>query len=163
VLELSLGGSFIDLQDKLHQNICRKRSLVAIGTHDLSAIKGPFSYEALPPEDIKFTPLKQTKEFNAKELMEFYKVRISASYARLFCLRIAESSVLIHSFAPSRRAQFRVRLRRRGSLRDHLRESLTRSLRRSSVELSSTYASLTHGCNATGGWAVSFSHAHSRI
>lgn len=24
-------NSFIDLQDKLHQNICRKRSLVAIG------------------------------------------------------------------------------------------------------------------------------------
>jgi hypothetical protein len=69
------GGSFIDLQDKLHQNICRRRSLVAIGTHDLSAIHGPFSYEALPPEDIKFTPLKQTKEFNAKDLMEFYKVR----------------------------------------------------------------------------------------
>ena len=62
--------SFIDLQDKLHQNICRKRSLVAIGTHDLSTIQGPFSYEALPGEDIKFTPLKQTKEFNAKDLLE---------------------------------------------------------------------------------------------
>mmetsp|Transcript_40120 Transcript_40120/g.76693 ORF Transcript_40120/g.76693 Transcript_40120/m.76693 type:complete len:594 (+) Transcript_40120:43-1824(+) len=66
-------ASFIDLQDKLHQNICRKRSLVAIGTHDLNTIQGPFTYEALPPEDIKFTPLKQTKEFNAKDLMDFYK------------------------------------------------------------------------------------------
>ena len=28
-------ASFIDLQDKLHQNLCRHRSLVAIGTHDL--------------------------------------------------------------------------------------------------------------------------------
>lgn len=28
-------ASFIDLQDKLHQNLCRQRSLVAIGTHDL--------------------------------------------------------------------------------------------------------------------------------
>lgn len=28
-------NSFIDLQDKLHQNICRKRSLVSMGTHDL--------------------------------------------------------------------------------------------------------------------------------
>ena len=43
-------NSFIDLQDKLHQNICRKRSLVAIGTHDLDLLQGPFSYEALPPE-----------------------------------------------------------------------------------------------------------------
>lgn len=34
------------------------------------APQGPFTYEALPPEDIKFVPLKQTREFNAKELME---------------------------------------------------------------------------------------------
>ena len=34
--------SFIDLQDKLHQNLARKRTLVAIGTHDLDNIKGPF-------------------------------------------------------------------------------------------------------------------------
>ena len=65
--------SFIDLQDKLHQNLCRQRTLVAIGTHDLDTIKGPFRYEALPPEQIKFVPLKQTQEFNAKDLMEFYK------------------------------------------------------------------------------------------
>ena len=65
--------SFIDLQDKLHQNICRKRTLVAIGTHDLSTIQGPFTYEAHPPEDISFTPLKQTRSFTAAELMEHYK------------------------------------------------------------------------------------------
>lgn len=65
-------ASFIDLQDKLHQNLCRQRTLVAIGTHDLSTIQGPFTYEALPPEDIVFTPLKQTREFNAKELLEYY-------------------------------------------------------------------------------------------
>lgn len=35
-------ASFIDLQEKLHQNICRKRSIVAIGTHDLDHIKGYF-------------------------------------------------------------------------------------------------------------------------
>lgn len=34
--------SFIDLQDKLHQNLCRGRRLVAIGTHDLDTIQGPF-------------------------------------------------------------------------------------------------------------------------
>jgi len=66
-------NSFIDLQDKLHQNICRKRTLVAIGTHDLSTVKGPFTYEALPPEDIRFVPLKQEREFSAAELMEYYK------------------------------------------------------------------------------------------
>ncbi|CRK92388.1 CLUMA_CG005918, isoform A [Clunio marinus] len=63
---------FIDLQDKLHQNICRKRVLVAIGTHDLDTIKGPFTYDAKPPKDIRFIPLNQTKEMNAEELMDFY-------------------------------------------------------------------------------------------
>lgn len=64
--------SFIDLQDKLHQNLCRQRSLVAIGTHDLATVQPPFTYEALPPEAISFVPLKQSKVFRADELMEFY-------------------------------------------------------------------------------------------
>ncbi|KAK9915515.1 hypothetical protein WJX75_000157 [Coccomyxa subellipsoidea] len=64
--------SFIDLQDKLHQNLCRQRSLVAIGTHDLATVQGPFTYEALSPADISFRPLKQTREFNAGELLQHY-------------------------------------------------------------------------------------------
>lgn len=64
--------SFIDLQDKLHQNICRKRSLVAIGTHDLDTIEGPFIYDAKPPADIKFKALNQTQEYTAMELMKLY-------------------------------------------------------------------------------------------
>lgn len=67
-------NSFIDLQDKLHHNICRKRSLVAIGTHDLDTIEGPFVYDARPPSEIKFTPLNQDKEYTAVELMELYSV-----------------------------------------------------------------------------------------
>lgn len=64
--------SFIDLQDKLHHNLARQRTLVAIGTHDLDNITPPFTYEALPPKDIKFAPLNQTKEMNGEELMAFY-------------------------------------------------------------------------------------------
>lgn len=67
-------ASFIDLQDKLHQNICRKRSLVAIGTHDLDTIQGPFIYDALPPENIKFKALNQTEVHSATELMDIYSV-----------------------------------------------------------------------------------------
>ncbi|XP_015577269.1 phenylalanine--tRNA ligase beta subunit, cytoplasmic [Ricinus communis] len=66
-------NSFIDLQDKLHQNICRRRTLVAIGTHDLDMLQGPFTYEALPPQDINFVPLKQVKNYRADQLMEFYR------------------------------------------------------------------------------------------
>ncbi|XP_070609392.1 phenylalanine--tRNA ligase beta subunit isoform X2 [Erythrolamprus reginae] len=65
--------SFIDLQEKLHQNICRKRSLVAIGTHDLDTISGPFIYTAKPPPEIKFKPLNQDKEYSAPEIMEMYR------------------------------------------------------------------------------------------
>lgn len=73
-------NSFIELQDKLHTNICRylivnvrKRTLVAIGTHDLDTIQGPFSYEARVPDDLKFIPLNQTTEMTGTQLMEFYK------------------------------------------------------------------------------------------
>ncbi|KJR81057.1 phenylalanyl-tRNA synthetase beta chain [Sporothrix schenckii 1099-18] len=65
--------SFISLQDKLHQNLARQRTLVSIGTHDLDTIKGPFTYEAPKPEDISFIPLNQTKKMNGKELMAFYE------------------------------------------------------------------------------------------
>ncbi|KAL8985749.1 MAG: hypothetical protein Q9177_004358 [Variospora cf. flavescens] len=65
--------SFIGLQEKLHQNLARQRSLVAIGTHDLDTIQGPFSYEALPPEQIEFAPLNQTRSMTALELMKFYE------------------------------------------------------------------------------------------
>ncbi|XP_038271397.1 phenylalanine--tRNA ligase beta subunit isoform X5 [Dermochelys coriacea] len=65
--------SFIDLQEKLHQNICRKRALVAIGTHDLDTISGPFTYTARPPSEIRFKPLNQSKEYTASEIMDLYR------------------------------------------------------------------------------------------
>ncbi|KAF8760272.1 phenylalanyl-tRNA synthetase subunit beta [Rhizoctonia solani] len=66
-------ASFIDLQDKLHQNIARKRQLVAIGTHDLDTLKPPFAYEALPPDQIKFIALGKAQETRADELVEIYR------------------------------------------------------------------------------------------
>lgn len=81
--------SFIALQDKLHQNLARQRTLVAIGTHDLDTVKGPFTYEALPPEEIQFVPLNQTKSMNGAELMKFYEVAppvISVDYSADFPL-----------------------------------------------------------------------------
>ena len=52
-------NSFLDLQDRLHHNVCRRRTLVAIGTHDLDTVSPPFRYRALPPRDINFIPLAQ--------------------------------------------------------------------------------------------------------
>ena len=57
-------NSFIDLQDKLHQNLARKRALASVGTHDLDTIQDPGG--------IKFVHLSQTKENTSAQLMELY-------------------------------------------------------------------------------------------
>ena len=71
--DISNYNSFIDLQDKLHQNICRRRTLASMGTHDLDKIRGPITYEALPPDQIVFQALKQTETMNATALFEVFK------------------------------------------------------------------------------------------
>ena len=65
-------ANFIDLQEKLHQNICRKRALVAIGTHDLDTLQAPFEYHAKAPGEICFKALNQQVEHTAEELMQIY-------------------------------------------------------------------------------------------
>ncbi|EKE41007.1 phenylalanine--tRNA ligase, beta subunit protein [Entamoeba nuttalli P19] len=64
--------SFIDFQDKLHLTIGKKRSLVAIGTHDLSTLVPPFRYVAMKPEEIKFEPLKCDHEMTGNEVIEHF-------------------------------------------------------------------------------------------
>lgn len=67
-------NSFIDHQDKLHQNVCRRRTLVAIGTHDLSKIDASkITYTGEKPEDIKFVALNQTQKTNGRELFEILR------------------------------------------------------------------------------------------
>uniref|UniRef100_A0A7S1CP76 phenylalanine--tRNA ligase n=1 Tax=Bicosoecida sp. CB-2014 TaxID=1486930 RepID=A0A7S1CP76_9STRA len=86
-------ASFIDLQDKLHQNICRRRSLVAIGTHDLATLKPPFRYRALPPTDIRFVPLSQEAEVDAAELMEIYRTDARFKHIKPYVSLIDHSPV----------------------------------------------------------------------
>jgi phenylalanyl-tRNA synthetase beta chain len=61
---------FIELQDKLHNNICRGRTLVSMGTHDLDTVTGPFRYAALNPESFRFVPLNRTELVDGVELLE---------------------------------------------------------------------------------------------
>ncbi|KDQ20712.1 hypothetical protein BOTBODRAFT_26731 [Botryobasidium botryosum FD-172 SS1] len=70
-------ASFIDLQEKLHQNICRRRSLVSMGTHDLDTIQAPFKYTARPPRDIKFVPLGKSESYDAETLFSVYEAEKS--------------------------------------------------------------------------------------
>jgi phenylalanyl-tRNA synthetase beta chain len=87
--------SFIDLQDKLHQNICRRRTYVAIGTHDLDTIQGPFKYRNLPPSDINFVPLTENnnKSFNSKDLLDHYRTDPSCKHLKPYTDIIYDSDV----------------------------------------------------------------------
>ena len=41
------------LQTKLHEDLCEKRTVATIATHDLGAVRGPLLYAAHPPQDFK--------------------------------------------------------------------------------------------------------------
>lgn len=78
--------SFIDLQDKLHQNVCRMRSLVSIGTHDMDTISFPVHYDAREPKDIKFIALNQKQALTAEELLELFSVSFGIRTDRILTL-----------------------------------------------------------------------------
>ncbi|NXY90507.1 LRC47 protein, partial [Alcedo cyanopectus] len=59
---------FLTLQTKLHEDICEKRTVATIATHDLQLIKAPLTYDVQPPEEMKITPLGR-KEIKAKDLL----------------------------------------------------------------------------------------------
>ena len=48
----------IDIQEKLHATVGRKRKKLAIGIYPLEKIKLPIYYKALEPDKIKFIPLE---------------------------------------------------------------------------------------------------------
>lgn len=61
--------SMMELQEKLHMTIGRKRSKLAIGLHDLDKIAPPFRYTAVKPETISFVPLNCTEKMNLNEIL----------------------------------------------------------------------------------------------
>jgi phenylalanyl-tRNA synthetase beta chain len=87
-------ASFIDLQDKLHQNICRRRTLVAIGTHDLAALVPPFRYSHDAPDSFSFVPLSQARAFTGTQLLDFYRTDPSVKHIKPYVDIIAGSPVL---------------------------------------------------------------------
>ena len=59
----------IDIQEKLHLSLGRKRKKAAIGIYPLEKIKLPIKYEARNPEDIKFQPLEFPNVINGKQIL----------------------------------------------------------------------------------------------
>ncbi|MDE1798360.1 MAG: phenylalanine--tRNA ligase subunit beta, partial [Candidatus Micrarchaeota archaeon] len=73
--------SLIQLQEKLHDTLGRNRRKMAIGIHDLSTVRSPFTYQAVPRDGIRFVPLgKLTPMTPGQILMEHEK---GMAYAHL--------------------------------------------------------------------------------
>ncbi|MGY0288646.1 MAG: phenylalanine--tRNA ligase subunit beta [Candidatus Methanodesulfokora washburnensis] len=66
----SVIKSIIQCQEKIHETLGRKRRRVAIGIHDLDAVKPPFRYIARPMDEVKFIPLGENREMTAREILE---------------------------------------------------------------------------------------------
>ncbi|MDR3074417.1 MAG: phenylalanine--tRNA ligase subunit beta [Candidatus Methanoplasma sp.] len=56
--------SMMELQEKLHMTIGRRRSKLAIGIHDLDKVSSPFRYTAVIPDEVSFVPLNHTEKMD---------------------------------------------------------------------------------------------------
>ena len=61
--------SIMEMQEKLHATIGRKRRKLAIGIHDLDKVNGPFTYKAADPHSIRFVPLAKTEEMDMEDIL----------------------------------------------------------------------------------------------
>ena len=53
--EDALLRSLVDLQEKLHLTVGRRRKKVAIGFHDMDKVTPPYTYKAVLPPEVRFT------------------------------------------------------------------------------------------------------------
>ncbi|HTZ42157.1 MAG TPA: phenylalanine--tRNA ligase subunit beta [Candidatus Omnitrophota bacterium] len=60
----------IEIQEKLHLTLGRKRKKLAIGIYPLDQIKFPITFQALEPDKIKFMPLDYEKEISGLEILQ---------------------------------------------------------------------------------------------
>jgi phenylalanyl-tRNA synthetase beta chain len=60
----------VDMQEKLHLTVGRKRKKVAIGIYPLEKIKLPIIFKALEPDKIKFIPLESEKEMSGLQILQ---------------------------------------------------------------------------------------------
>ncbi len=87
-LELDDGKikEIIDLQEKLHITLGRKRKKLAVGIYPLEKIKLPITYKALEPDKIKFVPLESNKEMSGLEILQ--KHPAGKEYSKLLAGKI---------------------------------------------------------------------------
>jgi len=60
----------IDIQEKLHTTVGRRRKKLAIGVYPLEKITLPITFKALEPDKIKFIPLESDRVMNGLEILQ---------------------------------------------------------------------------------------------
>ncbi len=60
----------VEIQEKLHLTLGRKRKKVAIGIYPLEKIKLPITFKALEPDKIKFIPLETDREMSGLQILQ---------------------------------------------------------------------------------------------
>src|SRR5271157_359718 len=60
----------IEIQEKLHITLGRKRKKFAIGIYPLDKIKFPITFKAVEPDKIKFMPLDSEREMSGLEILQ---------------------------------------------------------------------------------------------
>jgi phenylalanyl-tRNA synthetase beta chain len=76
----------IEIQEKLHTTIGRKRKKIAIGIYPLEKIQLPITYKAIEPDKIKFIPLETTKEMSGLQILQRHPA--GRKYAHLLAGKI---------------------------------------------------------------------------
>lgn len=59
----------VDIQEKLHNSVGRKRKKVAIGIYPLEKIQLPITFKAIDPTTIKFKPLEFPREITGRQIL----------------------------------------------------------------------------------------------
>ncbi len=62
--------SIVELQERLHTGLGRRRKKVAIGLHDFDRVETPLRYQAFGPEDVSFVPLGGEEEMTLGRILK---------------------------------------------------------------------------------------------
>lgn len=97
----SLLRSMMQVQEKLHETLGRKRRKMAIGIYDLDTLSPPFRYFACGRKEISFVPLEKKTKMTPEEILKNHPKGVS--YAHLVgdrCPMISDSKGQVLSFPP---------------------------------------------------------------
>lgn len=72
--------SLMEMQEKLHLTMGRKRSKVSIGIHDMDKVTPPFTYKAVEPGSVSFVPLGKTESMDLREILQRHEKGVDYAY-----------------------------------------------------------------------------------